>query len=219
MRGNDSPPAAGSADSPRIAARRRRLGHVLSRASRCPITSGSWSISLAVSHGGASSGGVATIVRTSTSWVVRASAPAFVRRLSASRPAGLVSRGRAERHRLSDRGGRSRHHRAAWGLAGTSWLSRTFMWAPAHSDPGASGRFTENGRVSHRPPFRCRRRCPRTRRLAGDSNARALSRVSAGARSFEGPSNTRMEPARPTVLCDPDTEARGSFAALGAVRK
>jgi len=29
-----------------------------------------------------------------------------------------------------------------------------------------------------------------------------------------GPSNTQMEPTRPTVLCDPVTAARGSFATL-----
>ena len=30
-----------------------------------------------------------------------------------------------------------------------------------------------------------------------------------------GPSNTQMEPSRPTVLCDPVTAARGSFATFG----
>ena len=33
--------------------------------------------------------------------------------------------------------------------------------------------------------------------------------------SIDGPSNTQMEPSRPTVLCDPVTAARGSFATLG----
>ena len=61
---------------------------------------------------------------------------------------------------------------------------------------------------------RCGQRGTATRRLAGYSNARALARVSAGDRSFDGPSNKRMEPSRPAVLCDPVTEARGSFAAL-----
>jgi len=33
--------------------------------------------------------------------------------------------------------------------------------------------------------------------------------------SFGRPSNTQMEPSRQTVLCDPVTAARGSFATLG----
>ena len=37
--------------------------------------------------------------------------------------------------------------------------------------------------------------------------------------SFEGPSNTQMEPTRPTVLCDPVTAARGSFATFGGLRQ
>ena len=42
-----------------------------------------------------------------------------------------------------------------------------------------------------------------TRRLAGRSKVRALSNVVVGDRSFERPSNTQMEPSRPTVRCYP----------------
>ena len=42
----------------------------------------------------------------------------------------------------------------------------------------------------------------------------ALSGVLFEEGSFDGPSNKRMEPSRPMVLCDPVTAPRGSFAAL-----
>ncbi len=43
----------------------------------------------------------------------------------------------------------------------------------------------------------------------------ALSNVVVGGRTFEGPSNTQMEPSRPTVRCYPVATARGSFATVG----
>jgi len=58
-----------------------------------------------------------------------------------------------------------------------------------------------------------------TRRFTGGSDAGALASVSSRAGSFDGPSNTQMEPTRPTVLCDPVTTARGSFATLYRRRK
>ena len=56
------------------------------------------------------------------------------------------------------------------------------------------------------------------RRSAGQSRVVALSNVGVYEGSFDAPSNTQMEPSRPTILCDPVTEARGSFATLGIYR-
>ena len=53
------------------------------------------------------------------------------------------------------------------------------------------------------------------RRFAVNSGVVALAGGSLGEGSFDRPSNTQMEPTRPTVLCDPVTAARGSFATLG----
>ena len=66
--------------------------------------------------------------------------------------------------------------------------------------------------TSHGSGFR--HRCVAPRRFAGDSNLVALVGVSSSRGSFDGPSNTQMEPSRPMVLCDPVTAARGSFATL-----
>ena len=52
------------------------------------------------------------------------------------------------------------------------------------------------------------------RRFAGDSGVVVLAGGSSGEGAFYKPSNTQMEPTRPTVLCDPVTAARGSFATL-----
>ena len=54
--------------------------------------------------------------------------------------------------------------------------------------------------------------------LGGSFDVVARSGVLGFEGSFAGPSNTQMEPSRPTVLCDPVTAARGSFAPLARQR-
>jgi hypothetical protein len=63
--------------------------------------------------------------------------------------------------------------------------------------------------------FGCRHRWRHHAPLAGSSKVLALSNVVVGDRSLERPSNTQMEPSRPTVRCYPVAAARGSFATLG----
>ena len=69
--------------------------------------------------------------------------------------------------------------------------------------------------MSHVPPVGPATSGTGSRRLAGWSNVVAFPSVPASAPTCERPSNTQMEPTRPTVLCDPVTAARGSFATLG----
>lgn len=167
-------------------------------------------------HGGASSATVVTIGRTSTCRAIHASAPSFVRPVLAHRPAGLVSRGvpaSSASGRAVDRVGTA----PLGGLTESSWFFRTQWSGEAHFGSGShsvSSRRAAACLTCHR--FGLRQRDTATRRSAGHSNVPALARVLADDRLFERPSNTQMEPTRPTVLCDPFTEPRGSFATLGA---
>ena len=87
--------------------------------------------------------------------------------------------------------------------------------ARTHSGIRVTGRFAENGRsvspiaVLVGPPVASLRAALRIIRTSSLSRA---CRQEQG--SFDGPSNTQMEPTRPTVLCDPVTAARSSFATL-----
>ena len=89
----------------------------------------------------------------------------------------------------------------------------------AQSKSGVTRPFAVNGwrvpgvvcRVS--PPLASPRAARRVIRASWPSRASRLARAHA-----TGPSNTQMEPTRPTVLCDPVTAARGSFATFGGSR-
>jgi hypothetical protein len=168
---------------------------------------------MALWHGGASPAQIATVGHPSTCRAMHGPAPSFVRAVLAHGPAGLVSRGCAERHRCRSR--RSHHHRAAWRVHRVAVvLADIAFWRGLISAPGHSvgSRRTASGLACHR--FGLPQRDTARRRLAGHSNVPALARVLADDRSFEGPSNKRMEPSRLTVLCDHVATARGSFAAL-----
>jgi hypothetical protein len=129
---------------------------------------------------------------------------------------GLVSNG-VLRSPAAIRGRRWCRQRAAWRLirqgrglfhqSCRAALIRTF-WSPDG--------FAENGRsVSRLMGSDFATVGVTTRRLTGGSNAVALASISSRAGSVDRQSNTQMEPTRPTVLCDPVTAARGSFAPLG----
>ena len=135
--------------------------------------------------------------------------------LSVTRVVGRSSRTAAQVTGIG-RGSRWRRHRAAWRLIRNAVASsRQSCRAGLIRTFGSPGRFAENGRSVVT--------CPRsgfatpgvtTRRLADNSTSWLFSNVVVGDRSFDRPSNTQMEPSRPTVLCDPVAAARGSFATL-----
>ena len=136
--------------------------------------------------------------------------------LSVTRVVGRSSRTAAQVTGIG-RGSRWRRHRAAWRLIRNAVASsRQSCRAGLIRTFGSPGRFAENGRSVVT--------CPRsgfatpgvtTRRLADNSKSWLFSNAVVGDRSFDRPSNTQMEPSRPTVVCDPVAAARGSFATLG----
>jgi len=142
-------------------------------------------------------------------------APSFVR---AVRSLGSLGSSRTACWGHQDRSRhRSSRHRAAWRLIRNAVVSsQQPCRARAHSDilviRSVRGERPECFCVS-RLGFhhRWRHHAP----LGGSlEDPGSLSNVVVGDRSFERPSNKQMEPSRPTVLCDPVTAARGSFAPL-----
>ena len=180
---------------------------------RCPIRSESGSHVLALPHGGASvagarlsgSGDDAGLLNVGAS--IRSSVPV-------TRVVGLVSNGVL------------RSPEAIAALGGVASV-------PLGADPKRRGHFVQSCWARTHADIRVTRsvRGERPecftyhglafatvgvtpRRVTGGSDAVALASVSSRAGSFDGPSNTQMEPTRPTVLCNPVTAARGSFATL-----